>query len=147
MTARGFNIDIPGKPLGKQRVKPSCRGDKVILYTPEQTVNYETYVKTLFLQRFPDWQPWGLEESISCTIYAYFSIPKTTKYKTNLMAQNIIYPNVKPDVDNIAKIILDSLNQIAYADDKNIVELTVVKKYTTGNPYVHVYMTSTRTPL
>jgi len=37
-----------------------------------------------------------------------------------------------PDSDNIAKIIheLDSLNKIAFDDDSQVIELTVLKKYT-----------------
>ena len=34
------------------------------------------------------------------------------------------------DSDNIAKIVLDSLNKIAFDDDAQVVELTVVKKWT-----------------
>ena len=39
----------------------------------------------------------------------------------------------KPDADNIAKIVLDSLNKIAYEDDKQVVELTVIKRWTFDN--------------
>ena len=35
----------------------------------------------------------------------------------------------KPDTDNIAKSILDSLNKIAYLDDKQVVDLEVHKFY------------------
>lgn len=45
------------------------------------------------------------------------------------MRENIIRPAKKPDCDNIAKIILDSLNGIAYEDDKQITSLTVEKYY------------------
>ena len=38
-------------------------------------------------------------------------------------------PIKKPDVDNVAKIILDSISGIVYKDDKQIVKLTVSKKY------------------
>lgn len=40
-----------------------------------------------------------------------------------------ILPTVKPDTDNIAKSILDSLNGIAYLDDKQVVNLQVEKYY------------------
>ena len=40
-----------------------------------------------------------------------------------------IFPTVKPDTDNIAKSILDSLNKIAYLDDKQVVKLEVEKYY------------------
>jgi Holliday junction resolvase RusA-like endonuclease len=35
----------------------------------------------------------------------------------------------KPDVDNIAKSILDALNGTAYDDDKRVVALTIYKEY------------------
>ena len=38
-------------------------------------------------------------------------------------------PCKKPDIDNIAKVILDSLNDIAYHDDTQVVSLCMTKKY------------------
>lgn len=38
-------------------------------------------------------------------------------------------PCKKPDIDNIAKVILDSLNDIAYHDDTQVVSLCMAKKY------------------
>lgn len=38
-------------------------------------------------------------------------------------------PAKKPDADNIAKIICDSLNNVAYRDDTQVIELTVIKRY------------------
>ena len=35
-----------------------------------------------------------------------------------------------PDVDNCSKIILDSLNKVAYDDDQQVVELAVLKRWT-----------------
>ena len=40
------------------------------------------------------------------------------------------YPQKKPDADNVAKIILDSLNKIAFDDDSQVVELQVNKLWT-----------------
>ena len=36
-------------------------------------------------------------------------------------------PTLKPDTDNIAKIVCDALNGVAYHDDKQITSLTVDK--------------------
>ena len=41
----------------------------------------------------------------------------------------MISPIKKPDMDNIAKIILDSLNGLAYLDDKQVTKLVIWKKY------------------
>jgi len=45
------------------------------------------------------------------------------------MADGIIRPTKKPDIDNICKIICDSLNKIAYHDDSQIVDCQVRKFY------------------
>ena len=37
------------------------------------------------------------------------------------------FPTLKPDTDNIAKIVCDALNGVAYHDDKQITSLTVDK--------------------
>ena len=45
----------------------------------------------------------------------------------------------KPDCDNIAKIILDALNGLAYKDDKDIVSCLIEKWYG-DEPRVEVYI-------
>ena len=63
-------------------------------------------------------------------INAVFTVPaKWLVEKKKLAIRNEILPEMKPDCDNIAKAILDSLNGIAYKDDSQVVELTVVKRF------------------
>ena len=45
------------------------------------------------------------------------------------MLKDEIRPTVKPDWDNIGKLISDALNGVAYADDKDIVFGAVQKAY------------------
>ena len=45
------------------------------------------------------------------------------------MEINSIRPTKKPDCDNVIKAILDSLNQIAYHDDTQVVDLQIRKFY------------------
>ena len=40
-----------------------------------------------------------------------------------------ILPTKKPDADNIAKIIADALNGVAYRDDSQIAEMLIVRRY------------------
>ena len=117
-------LNIVGKVIGKQRPKFSSRGGFVKTYTPDQTVNYENYVKMLWLQSGQE----KLTGNIRATIDADFMIPKSfSKKKRN--ALDGAYCPKKPDCDNIAKSILDALNGIAYDDDSQIVELVVRKHY------------------
>lgn len=118
-----FEIEIPGKPIGKQRPKFG----KGFTYTPKKTVEYENYVKFIFQEKYG--QP-NLTGQIKADIKVYFDIPQSTsKAKKAEMLRNTVRPTKKPDCDNIAKIILDSLNGIAYADDKQIISLSVEKYY------------------
>ena len=117
-------LNIVGKVIGKQRPKFSSRGGFVKTYTPDQTINYENYVKMLWLQSGQE----KLTGNIKATIDADFLIPKSFSKKKQA-ALDGAYCSKKPDCDNIAKSILDALNGIAYDDDSQIVELTVRKYY------------------
>ncbi|MBR3003248.1 MAG: RusA family crossover junction endodeoxyribonuclease, partial [Clostridia bacterium] len=71
-----------------------------------------------------------LEKPLKVKIIAYYEVPKSaSKKKKQQMLNDEIFPTVKPDTDNIAKSILDSLNGIAYLDDKQVVKLEVEKYY------------------
>lgn len=49
-----------------------------------------------------------------------------------------IRPIVKPDIDNLVKLVGDSLNGIAYKDDSQIVEVMAVKKYGKPETIIHI---------
>ena len=60
----------------------------------------------------------------------YVEIPQSkSKKQKEKMITGEIKPIVKPDVDNVAKSILDALNGIIYLDDKQIIELNIEKIY------------------
>ncbi|RGS43528.1 RusA family crossover junction endodeoxyribonuclease [Coprococcus eutactus] len=61
--------------------------------------------------------------------------------KREAMLQGKIRPLKKCDADNIAKIICDGLNGIAYPDDKQITSLSVEKWYS-DNPKVIVIISN-----
>lgn len=119
-----INFVIPGKVQAKQR--PRFNGK--FAYTPKQTVEYENWIRTCLLDKYKEIKPF--EKPLKAKIIAYYEIPKSTsKKKKQQMLNCEIFPTVKPDTDNIAKSILDSLNGIAYLDDKQIVKLEVEKYY------------------
>lgn len=45
------------------------------------------------------------------------------------MLNGELLPAKKPDIDNIVKAVLDALNEVAYRDDTQVVELQVRKQY------------------
>lgn len=129
---RGFNV--PGKIQAKQR--PRFNGKFV--YTPKQTINYENWVRECYLLKYRNEKP--LETPLEVKIIAFYEIPKSTsKKKRQEMLENKVFPTIKPDTDNIAKSILDSLNGIAYKDDKQVVSLSV-KKWYAEEPSVSIWI-------
>lgn len=116
-------IIVEGKIKGKAR--PRLFNGRAI--TPVDTVNYENWVRLCYQQQKGNY----LEGSIRARIIAYYKVPKSyTKKRVQAIREELEYPQKKPDIDNVAKIILDSLNKIAYEDDSQVVELTVLKRYT-----------------
>ena len=121
-----YEFEVPGKVIGKGR--PRLNSYTGVVYTPTRTKDYESLVEQYFLLKYPRFK--ALEGRIKVSIIAYFSIPKTTqKADINEMLENNISPTKKPDIDNIVKSILDSMNKFAFKDDNQITKLEVEKKY------------------
>jgi Holliday junction resolvase RusA-like endonuclease len=103
-------------------------------YTQKETIQYENLV----LMEYEAQCGMKLEGEIKAEIVCFYTIPKSvSKKKREQMLSGDIRPVKKPDTDNIAKIVLDSLNKIAYDDDSQIVEL-IVKKFYSDNPRVEL---------
>jgi Holliday junction resolvase RusA-like endonuclease len=117
---------VQGQPQGKGRAKVTTRNGFAHAYTPEKTLLYENLIKVCFLEKKVE----RLQGALQMTIYAFYQIPKSfSKKKRDDALTGEIFPLTKPDVDNIAKVVCDALNGVAYEDDKQIVELTVKKYY------------------
>ena len=121
-----YEFEVPGKVIGKGR--PRLNTYTGIVYTPTKTKDYETLVEQYFLLKYPKFKI--IEGRLKVSIIAYFSIPKATKKSDiNKMLDNNISPTKKPDIDNIVKVVLDSMNKFAFKDDNQITKLEVEKKY------------------
>jgi Holliday junction resolvase RusA-like endonuclease len=122
-----IRFEILGQPIAKQRPRVTRSG---IAYTPAKTVNYETLVKYTYQSTYGHREP--ISGYIEANITAVFPVPKSySKKKTaELLNGNNNYDK-KPDCDNLAKIILDSLNGLAYKDDSQVTALHVNKEYGT----------------
>lgn len=121
-------FEIPGKVKAKQSFKIGRNGFK---YTPTEIKEYANWVRICFKEAYPKHLPSVFyNQQLNVVINAFFSIPKSfSKTKRQQALEAYIRPTIKPDCDNIAKNINDSLNGIAYPDDKQIIRLEVNKHY------------------
>ena len=132
---------IPGEPRGKGRPRASTRHGFIRMHTDPKTVAYEGLISlqaTLAMRGRP-----AIEGPVEVRIRTYYAIPKaTSKSNALLMREGFIAPaNKKPDIDNVAKSVMDGCSKgICFADDTQVVTLTCTKRYS-DEPRVEVSIT------
>ena len=122
-------FEVLGKVQGKERVRFSNRGGYVKTYTPENTINYENWVKTCLIQAVGNKYS-TYAGAVKIELKAVYAPPKSySKKKTKMLLETEAPYLKKPDCDNIAKIVCDALNGIAYKDDSQIFDVKISKVY------------------
>lgn len=113
---------VPGKAKPKGRPRCAKRGRKVFAYTPPDTLEYERHVAACAI--FPGGWPLDADYIVSLEVFH----------------EN----NVYGDLDNIAKSVLDGLNNHggAWEDDKQVSQLLLARRFDGDNPRVEVKIRS-----
>lgn len=97
--------------------------------TPPETRRYELLIKNLSKKAMATAELNVSDAPCKVTIKAFFDIPKSnSKKKREQCLSGLIRPG-KPDIDNIAKAVLDGMNGIVYSDDKCVYEVHLSKEY------------------
>lgn len=124
-----ISFTVPGPPKGKERARTvRTKSGQTFSYTPEGTVLYENLIKTSYSQQCNE--SFQNREALEVIIKSYYGIPKSTsKIKRQQMLSSVLLPTKKPDIDNIAKCILDALNGVAFHDDTQVVRMHMEKQY------------------
>lgn len=131
-----IRFTVPGEPKGKARPRIfTNKAGESQAVTPQDTLSYENLVRWIFNNTMESKK---LNGEIEAKIVAMYSIPKSmTKKNRRLIDEGKLHPTKKPDLDNVAKIILDSLNKIAFDDDSQVTRL-IVEKHFSDEPRVEV---------
>lgn len=106
-----YVITVMGEPVPKQRVRVVNNH----AYTPQKTKDAENKIAFRWVAKYKS----KIIENPVC-IEIVFAMKKP-KAKTTKYVQK------RPDIDNLAKTVLDALNGIAYVDDKQVVKLVATK--------------------
>lgn len=112
---------IPGTPVAKGRPKLSTQGGFARAYTPKKTREWEAYAAEVLREA------WGDEKPINaaCRAVVVAAWPTKDKRKWNTCK------TTRPDVDNVAKAVLDAAQAAGVlVDDARVVSLRVSKYYT-----------------
>lgn len=128
-----FHVDLNPVPKGRPRF--SKVGGFVRSYTPKKTSDYETQVKAV-AQSAMTREP--LETPLAAFLYFRLPIPKSySKKRIAACLSGLERPTKKPDLDNLAKSVLDALNGVVYLDDAQLVSIHLTKVYS-HNPGVDI---------
>ena len=129
---RGFvHFHVPGVPVGKGRPRFTKSGHT---YTPAKTRAWEKAVRAAATGKD------RLEGPLSALIIVYLPIPKSWSKKRQQEADG--KPAIgRTDADNFGKAVLDACNEIVFADDRQVTDLRVVKRYTLDPALVGVGVT------
>lgn len=112
---KSFKMTIPVRPVGKARPRVTKSGHA---YTPDKTQlaedNIKIYLRAHNAHRF--------DGPLEVALKFSFKKPKSAPADRT-------FPSVKPDIDNLVKLVLDSSNGILWNDDAQVVDLHVYKRY------------------
>lgn len=135
MSGRHVAFTVAGQPRGKGRPRAAAitraNGRAGIrVYTPADTLAAEGRILAAYLDaaggRAPHVGP------VVVRIVATFGVPVSWPSWKRRRAESGEWPcTCATDVDNVAKAVLDALNGQAFVDDRQVVELTVEKRYGT----------------
>lgn len=120
-----YSFEIKEKAIGKERPRYSAITHR--MYTPTKTSSFEEKVQWAFKSKY-NIQTEPSQKPFRAKIIAVFEPPKNISKKKKEELLDSKYTK-KPDSDNVAKAILDSLNGLAYKDDNQVSELLVLKHY------------------
>lgn len=130
---------VKGRPQGKKRPRFS-RVSRTV-YTPRETISYETQIAVAFKAGGGRCIPAG--QCVAVSVTAFFPVPQSySRGKRKACIDGAIRPDKKPDIDNVLKVVLDALNGLAYDDDKQVIEVICRKYYTDGEGYLWIVIKS-----
>ena len=128
-----YIFEIKERAIGKERPRYSSKTGR--MYTPEATRSFEEKVKWSFTSKYNVSMKLS-EKPFKAKITAIFKpADSLSKKKKEELISSVDYTH-KPDADNVAKIILDSLNGLAYKDDSQVTALLVFKDYGEENKII-----------
>lgn len=130
MTLAGevLSFEIPGLPRGKGRHRSFPANGRVVHVADRKTENYEAQVKWFARQAMGQFGVHQLLDGPLWLRVVAFSLPNQQQAKAMARdPQRTYYSTVKPDFDNLAKVVADALNGLVYRDDAIIADGRAIK--------------------
>ena len=127
---RKIEFFVPGAPVGKGRPRAARRGTGVVMFTPEKTAGYEALVAAAASNAMRAEAGPLFTGPLEAVLEMRIPIPASWSkaHKAAALAGTEL-PTSKPDIDNVAKAILDACNGVVFRDDAQVVVLIATKAF------------------
>jgi Holliday junction resolvase RusA-like endonuclease len=119
-----ITFSVPGNPVPQPRVRVSTRGGFARAYVPSKHPVHDYRTQLAMAARLAGLTATG--EPLDVVIDAVFERPKSHLLKSGVKKTAPRLP--RPDVDNVAKAVLDSLQDVM-GDDSLVARLVVAKSW------------------
>lgn len=116
-------LTFSGEPVAKGRPRAFVRAGRVSTYTPDKTRAAEEAIAASAREQWVG-APWSCP--VRLRVDAYFPIRASwsKRKREGALGQPHI---IKPDADNLLKLVEDALNGIAFTDDQLVFDTRCVK--------------------
>lgn len=121
-------------PRGKGRPRFMRRGKFIQAFTDKATRQFESFISKEAKKQMSENKFEMMDGPLTVSMTFYMPRPKSLPKKSWFD-----YHTKKPDVDNIAKGVLDALNEIAWTDDSHISIISALKLYG-DEPRIEMYI-------
>lgn len=118
-----------GDPKGQPRPRAFAMKGKVRMYDPGTAEHWKAQVAEAAHDHLP---ATPLQGPLMLAMVFYFKRPKSHFRANGLLKDNApLWVEKKPDLDNMAKAVMDALTAIGmWGDDKQVVVVNMLKRYT-----------------
>lgn len=119
-----IRIKITTEPVAKGRPRTTYQNGWVRTYTPQKTLDAQDFMRAKLQRHIKNAFPPHTPIKLTATFY---------RTKSKWLPKREAMPFRKPDLDNLLKLLLDSLNKILVADDAQVTTINVKKRWSTNS--------------
>ncbi len=120
------SFEVPGEATPK--MAPKFVRATGHTHKPTKEIHAAAVVKQFAVDAMTNAGVFMLDGPVAVSIAVFRGRGRPSSKKGREQAEKgLIRPVTRPDVDNVAKLVLDAMNGIAYRDDSQVVSLTVDK--------------------
>jgi Holliday junction resolvase RusA-like endonuclease len=122
-----LDIFLEVTPSPKERPRMAKGGQ---VYNTQRTAKAEKDIRFLIQSEVSKKQIHITDKPVIVKIRFNYEYPKKLSQEKRLLADlEMLYKSTRPDLDNLAKLVLDAMNGLIYFDDGQVCKLVCEKRY------------------